>query len=222
MAFSASASSRQGTRKKPAPGVPGPSASSSAAFISAYEFTCVVPRRSLSSAAASSAACIAASSAATAAPRPSPAPSSNLSPPVRRAATNLPCATSRGPTSRRSGMPLRSHSKNFGPGRRLKRWSTCTRTPADSICRTACATKPMSTACSSGALSGPCEIGMTTAWMGATFGGSTSPASSEWLMMRAPTSRVDTPHEVAHTSCWALDSSWKDTSKARAKFCPRK
>jgi hypothetical protein len=40
IAFSASASSRHGTKKNPAPGVPGPSASSSAAFIAAYESTC--------------------------------------------------------------------------------------------------------------------------------------------------------------------------------------
>ena len=52
--------------------------------------------------------------------------------------------------------------------------------------------------------------------------GRTRPLSSEWLMMSAPIRRVDTPHEVAHTSsCWP-SLLVKVTSKALAKFCPRK
>ena len=35
-----------------------------------------------------------------------------------------------------------------------------------------------------------------TTWMGASLGGNTSPLSSEWVMMRPPTRRVETPQEV--------------------------
>jgi len=36
--------------------------------------------------------------------------------------------------------------------------------------------------------------------MGATFGGNTSPASSECVITMAPSKRVETPQEVAHTN----------------------
>jgi len=66
------------------------------------------------------------------------------------------------------------------------------------------------------------NTGTITTWTGASFGGRTSPLSSECAMIRAPIKRVETPHEVAHTY-----SSWFSllrnfTSNALAKFCPRK
>ena len=39
-------------------------------------------------------------------------------------------------------------------------------------------------------------MGMRTTWVGAILGGSTRPSSSEWVMITAPISRVETPHEV--------------------------
>src|SRR5690625_7504118 len=41
-------------------------------------------------------------------------------------------------------------------------------------------------------------------------------------MMSAPTSRVDTPHDVAHTYSSSLFLFWKVQSNAFAKFWPRK
>ena len=109
------------------------------------------------------------------------------------------------------------------PGLRFHRSSTCTRTPAARSSLTASSTKTISSACPSGSLTGPLgEMGTTTACVGATAGGSTRPESSECDMMSAPTSRVLTPHEVAHTRSCELVSVWKVTSKALAKFWPRK
>ena len=41
-------------------------------------------------------------------------------------------------------------------------------------------------------------------------------------MTSAPMRRVLTPQDVAHTSSRVPSLVWKSTSKARAKFCPRK
>mmetsp|Transcript_25646 Transcript_25646/g.61787 ORF Transcript_25646/g.61787 Transcript_25646/m.61787 type:complete len:331 (+) Transcript_25646:617-1609(+) len=65
-------------------------------------------------------------------------------------------------------------------------------------------------------------IGMMTTCVGATLGGRTSPLSSEWVMISAPRSLVETPHEVAHTNSLSSLSFVNCTSKAFAKFCPRK
>ena len=58
--------------------------------------------------------------------------------------------------------------------------------------------------------------------MGASFGGRTSPASSECVMIKAPIKRVDTPHEVAQTNSCLPSRVANFTSNARAKFWPRK
>ena len=65
-------------------------------------------------------------------------------------------------------------------------------------------------------------MGIITTWIGASFGGSTSPLLSEWAMMSAPISRVETPHDVAHTYSSLPSLLTYCTSKALAKFCPRK
>jgi len=64
-------------------------------------------------------------------------------------------------------------------------------------------------------------IGTMMTWIGASFGGSTRPSSSEWVMMRPPIRRVETPQLVAHTYSSLLFSFWNFTSKALAKFWPR-
>ncbi len=57
--------------------------------------------------------------------------------------------------------------------------------------------------------------------MGASFGGSTSPLSSECVMISPPISRVLTPQLVCHTySSWP-SLLWNCTSNALPKFCPR-
>ena len=65
-------------------------------------------------------------------------------------------------------------------------------------------------------------MGTMTTSMGASFGGRTKPWSSLWVMMRAPIKRVLTPHEVAHTCDLPPSLSAKVTSKALAKFWPKK
>ena len=61
-------------------------------------------------------------------------------------------------------------------------------------------------------------IGTTTTWNCAKRGGTTKPRSSECAMISAPTSRVETPHEVAHTYSSVLSRVWNWTSNALAKF----
>ncbi len=43
------------------------------------------------------------------------------------------------------------------------------------------------------------QIGTTTTCHCASRGGQTMPRSSPWVMISAPTIRVETPHEVLHT-----------------------
>ncbi len=43
----------------------------------------------------------------------------------------------------------------------------------------------------------------TTAWMGASAGGTTRPWSSPWAMISPPTMRVEVPHDVVQQSCWS-------------------
>mmetsp|Transcript_3309 Transcript_3309/g.11425 ORF Transcript_3309/g.11425 Transcript_3309/m.11425 type:complete len:270 (-) Transcript_3309:556-1365(-) len=150
----------------------------------------------------------------------SAAATDRFSPPRRLATTTTPSAASRGPTSTRSGTPLRSHSKNLAPGRMFGRSSTLTRTPS----ALHSATRPSTRASTASvpASSFFRVIGTTATWTGATRGGSTRPASSEWVMTSAPSSRVDTPQDVAQTSSRFASLFWNWTSKARAKFCPRK
>ena len=54
--------------------------------------------------------------------------------------------------------------------------------------------------------------------IGANFGGNTRPKSSEWVMIKAPIKRVDTPQEVAQTCLCSPSLSANLTSKALAKF----
>ena len=70
--------------------------------------------------------------------------------------------------------------------------------------------------------SGLFAIGIMTTCIGASFGGSTKPLSSEWVMMSAPIRRVDTPHDVAHTYSGLFSLLRNVTSNDFAKFCPRK
>ncbi len=65
-------------------------------------------------------------------------------------------------------------------------------------------------------------IGTMTTCIGASFGGSTSPLSSECVIMSAPISLVETPHDVAQTYSGLLSLLRYVTSNAFAKFCPRK
>mmetsp|Transcript_6884 Transcript_6884/g.15784 ORF Transcript_6884/g.15784 Transcript_6884/m.15784 type:complete len:255 (+) Transcript_6884:324-1088(+) len=130
-----------------------------------------------------------------------------------------PLLTSRGPTSIRSGTPFRSHSKYLAPGRSVSRSSTFTRTPAALRALVSSSTAASTLAWSSSVLP---RMGTTTTWMGATGGGRTRPASSLWVMTSAPTSRVETPQLVAHTRDLPPEESWKVTSNAWAKFCPKK
>src|SRR5579883_34662 len=62
-------------------------------------------------------------------------------------------------------------------------------------------------------------MGIITAWMGATLGGSTSPLSSPCTMIRAPMSLHDTPHEVCHANVSTFCVSRNLTSNGFAKFC---
>ena len=65
-------------------------------------------------------------------------------------------------------------------------------------------------------------MGMRTTWVGAILGGSTRPSSSEWVMITAPISRVETPHEVVQQYSSVPDGLANLISWAWAKFCPRK
>mmetsp|Transcript_103338 Transcript_103338/g.316260 ORF Transcript_103338/g.316260 Transcript_103338/m.316260 type:complete len:302 (-) Transcript_103338:643-1548(-) len=144
----------------------------------------------------------------------------NLSPPVRRLAMPTPFSRSRAPSSMRKGTPLRSHSKYLSPGFKPTRSSTCTRMPwASTVSRNALAASKMAF-CVSAFLWNKATM---TTWMAATAGGRTRPVSSECAMIVAPISRVDTPQDVAHTYLKSpVSSVWYCTSKALAKFCPRK
>ena len=64
--------------------------------------------------------------------------------------------------------------------------------------------------------------GQMTTCVGASRGGTTSPLSSEWVMMSPPMSRVETPQLVAQANSSLLSSVLNFTSNAFAKFCPRK
>jgi len=72
-----------------------------------------------------------------------------------------------------------------------------------------------------GARSSPLPITTITTWVTASFGGTTSPESSEWVITSPPISRVEAPHEVCQTKCCCPSRPWNWVLKARAKFCPR-
>ena len=64
--------------------------------------------------------------------------------------------------------------------------------------------------------------GNITIWLGATFGGMTTPSSSPCAMISVPIRRVDTPHDVVQACCRVLSRPRNEMSCAFAKFCPRK
>ena len=111
-------------------------------------------------------------------------------------------------------MPLRSHSAYFQPGRMLSRSSICTNPMAglsiswSSLALASTRSRPSSSR----------QMGTITALRWATLGGITRPASSLWLMINAPISRVLTPQLVAHTNSSVPSLVWYFTSKALAKF----
>jgi len=57
--------------------------------------------------------------------------------------------------------------------------------------------------------------------MGASLGGRIRPWSSPWVMIIAPTKRVENPQEVVQACCNSLFQSRNWISKALAKFCPQ-
>ncbi len=107
----------------------------------------------------------------------------------RRASTAVWASTSRGPISMRTGTPRKSHSLYFQPGC-SSRASTRTRNPA-SLRR--CARLVHASIARS---SFERTIGTRIASIGAIFGGMRRPRSSPCTMIRAPSIRHDTPHEV--------------------------
>mmetsp|Transcript_6106 Transcript_6106/g.19152 ORF Transcript_6106/g.19152 Transcript_6106/m.19152 type:complete len:396 (+) Transcript_6106:168-1355(+) len=218
MVASLAASSAHGTRKKPE--VDGSSELSRAA-ISPYELSSNVAAAMRARAVSSSAACIASSSAliVAAAARMSASGSGSFAESVRRDIFVSPEVRSRGPMSTRSGTPLRSHSKYLAPARKWSRASTCTRTPSASSAPRSSETAASTAAASAGSLA---ANGTITTCKGAMRGGKTRPASSECDMTRAPIRRVVIPQLVAHTCSRPLSLVWKRTSKAFAKFWPRK
>mmetsp|Transcript_95751 Transcript_95751/g.239924 ORF Transcript_95751/g.239924 Transcript_95751/m.239924 type:complete len:201 (-) Transcript_95751:1073-1675(-) len=143
----------------------------------------------------------------------------NLSPPVRIFAKAVPCSKSRGPSSKRKGTPRRSHSKNLLPGFRFTRLSTWTRNPTPLRLASNLSAASKMDACNSGSLE---NIGKMTTWVAANTGGSTRPSSSECTMMTAPMRRVDTPQDEAQTYSEVCSSDTYFTSKALAKFWPKK
>ena len=66
-----------------------------------------------------------------------------------------------------------------------------------------------------------CAMGTTTTCMGASAGGSRSPASSPCVMMIPPMRRVETPQEDWYTCRVSPFSSRKVVSNALEKFWPR-
>ena len=64
-------------------------------------------------------------------------------------------------------------------------------------------------------------MGTMTTWMGATRGGSTSPASSPCVITSPPIMRVETPHEVFQANSSPPPSAANFRLNCFAKFCPR-
>ena len=123
---------------------------------------------------------------------------------------------SRGPSSILIGIPLSSHSLYLNPALYSSRSSSITVYP--SFSRFSFISLHLSIV-SFFVLSN--IIGTMTICVGAIFGGSTSPLSSECIIISAPIMRVVTPHEVCQTYFVFSSSSMNFMSNAFAKFCPR-
>mmetsp|Transcript_35149 Transcript_35149/g.89004 ORF Transcript_35149/g.89004 Transcript_35149/m.89004 type:complete len:268 (-) Transcript_35149:864-1667(-) len=135
----------------------------------------------------------------------------------RRATTQPPASTSLGPTSTRTGTPFISQWLNFHPGVCRLSASTLTRMPAPLAAASSAATASITAGRSPSFLT----MGTMTTCTGAMRGGRRSPLSSPCVMMMPPIMRVDTPHELWCTSCWAPFSSRYCVPNALAKFEPR-
>ena len=132
----------------------------------------------------------------------------------RRITSIVPFSMSRAPSTRRTGTPLSSYSANLKPGRLLSASSNFTEIPSFFSSAIIGSTLPLMAVICSSFL----QIGTITTWIGARAGGNTRPLSSEWVMMRAPIRRVETPHDVAHTYSMLLFLSTNCTLNALAKF----
>mmetsp|Transcript_2186 Transcript_2186/g.8302 ORF Transcript_2186/g.8302 Transcript_2186/m.8302 type:complete len:265 (+) Transcript_2186:95-889(+) len=135
----------------------------------------------------------------------------------RLATTHAFLATSLGPTSTRTGTPFISHCANFHPGELRSSSSTLTLIPAF-VRVVAMAFAASATAALSLFF---CAMGTTTTCIGASAGGSRSPASSPCVMMTPPMRRVETPQEDWYTCLVSPFSSRKVVSNALEKFWPR-
>ena len=105
----------------------------------------------------------------------------------RRTRTHWFFSRSLGPSSRRRGTPFISHWLNFQPGA-LSLSSSLTR--AYWLMEAATSAAFSATPGLWGAM------GTTTTCQGAMAGGRIRPSSSPWVMMMAPTRRVETPQLV--------------------------
>mmetsp|Transcript_461 Transcript_461/g.1718 ORF Transcript_461/g.1718 Transcript_461/m.1718 type:complete len:246 (-) Transcript_461:715-1452(-) len=147
-----------------------------------------------------------------------------------------PCSSSRRPISTRSGVPRRSLANRRFPRESLPRAeappdaasppgpesdfasvSIVARTPPR--LRACTSARPAAVAACSAS---PFPTASTSTWWAATAGGATKPTSSECDMMAAPSRRVDTPHDVAHTGRDSPSASLYLTPKASEKAVPRK
>ncbi len=139
----------------------------------------------------------------------------------RRSRLTVPASMSRGPTSTITGAPRRTQSQRLAaalPGR----VSCSTRTFSPSAPCAAIAVLSVSQYSSRAAsLSLSRSIGSITTCCGASAGGTRRPSSSPWVMISAPTIRVETPQLVVWASCWPPSRSWKRMLAASAKLVPR-
>src|SRR5438309_2424730 len=142
----------------------------------------------------------------------------SASPSTRRTTVTRCSARSFAPTTILSGTPRSSQCAYFSPGRIPSRRSTVRRTPSG-VARSIAATASSTTRTPSTSLLR--VMGTSTTCTGATFGGSTKPASSPWAITAPPMIRHDRPHDVWCGYCSAFARSLYLMSYGRLKFCPR-
>ena len=168
---------------------------------------------------ASMSVCIAARAPCTAGAR-SPHFTKSFFPVSRRATTQCPATRSLGPSSMRSGTPFSSQWLYFHPGVWKSRSSTCTLTPAALRAASISATTS-AIFCLCSALIFELGMGMMTAWVGATRGGTTRPLLSAWIMIITPIVRVVIPQEFCQTFFCVLSSAVNSMLNILEKFWPR-